>query len=86
MPTDIIDALPGQRTRGRSAPVELPARRVRYIRVGHPVRAADAFKLQTMNAGIFLVLVALIVTGFWGGLISSHFNKSEKVVVMSMPP
>jgi 4-amino-4-deoxy-L-arabinose transferase-like glycosyltransferase len=35
-----------------------------------------------MNVGtIFLVLVALIVTGFWGGIISSHFNKSDKLTV-----
>ncbi|HMF97103.1 MAG TPA: hypothetical protein VKE96_22550 [Vicinamibacterales bacterium] len=35
-----------------------------------------------MNAGtIFLVLVALIITGFWAGLISSRFNKSEKLAV-----
>jgi len=35
-----------------------------------------------MNAGtIFFVLVALIVAGFWGGLISNHFNKSEKLTV-----
>src|SRR5262245_5991356 len=37
--------------------------------------------MQTMNAGIFLVLVALIITGFWAGFISSHFSKSEKLAV-----
>src|SRR5262252_3292950 len=38
--------------------------------------------MQTMNAGtIFFVLVALIITGFWAGLITSHFNKSEKLAV-----
>ena len=35
-----------------------------------------------MTAGtIFFVLVALIVTGFWAGLISSHFNTSKNVIV-----
>src|SRR5215471_12844094 len=38
--------------------------------------------MHTMNAGaIFLVLVALIIIGFWAALISSHFDKSEKLAV-----
>jgi len=35
-----------------------------------------------MNAGtVFFLLVALIIMGFWGGVISGHFNKSVKVAV-----
>ena len=35
--------------------------------------------MQIMNARtVFFLIVALIVTGFWGGVISSHFNKSDK--------